>query len=112
MAALLLSLALLATGTYLNRRLEARPTIPGYILSSSGEIVEAEEYPNSAYLPEGPVRSTFQFLCDFTPGGQTVQHIDLPANQPKLELFMAYDAVLFTLATGLGLVLFKRKDLK
>lgn len=108
--AMLLSLALLSAGTYLEGRLEARPNVQGYTLTVNGEIVEAEESPNPAYLPEGPVRDVFQFLSDFTPGGQTLQHVNQRAARP--ELLIAYDAVLFGLATAAGLILFRRKDLK
>lgn len=109
-AAMLLSLALLSAGAYLEGRLEAAPTIQGYHLTVNGEVVEAEESPNPAYVPEGPVRDTLQFLSDFTPGGQTLQHVNQRAKQP--EKLIAYDAVLFVLTTGAGLLLFKRKDLK
>ena len=108
--AMLLSLALLSAGAYLEGRLEAAPTIQGYHLTVNGEVIEAEESPNPAYLPEGPVRDAFQFLSDFTPGGQTLQHVNQRAAQP--EKLIAYDAVLFVIVTAAGLFLFKRKDLK
>ena len=109
-AAMLLSLALIFAGAYLEGRLEAVPTIPTYTVTVNGEIVEGEGYPNPAYVPEGPVRDIFQFLRDFTPGGQTVQHVNQQAERP--EVLIVYDAVLFVLSTGAGLLLFKRKDLK
>ena len=109
-AAMLLSLALLSAGAYLEGRLEAQPTVQGYVLSVGGEIVEAEESPNPAYVPEGPVRDAIQFLSDFTPGGQTLQHVNQRAARP--EILIVYDAVLFVLITTAGLLLFKRKDLK
>ena len=109
-AAMLLALAMLAAGAYLEGRLEAGPTIPGFTVIVNGEVEEAEEYPNPDYLPEGPVRDAFQFLSDLTPGGQTLQHIEQRAKQP--EKLMAYDAVLFVIATGAGLLLFKHKNLK
>lgn len=109
-AALLLSLVLLMMGAYLETRLDAKPTTQGYTLSVNGELVETEKSPNPLYLPEGPVRDTVRFLSDFTPGGQTLQHINQTAAQP--EKLIVYDAVLFIIATGLGLVLFRRKDLK
>ena len=108
--AMLLSLTLLMAGTYLEGRLEARPTVQGYTLTVDGELAMAEEYPNPAYLPEGPVRTAFQFFSDFTPGGQTLQHIEQRAKRP--EKLMAYDAVLFAIVTAAGLALFRRKDLK
>lgn len=109
-AAILLSLSLLGAGTYLEGRLEARPTIQGYTLTVGGEVVEAEEFPNPAYIPEGPVRDTFRFFSDVIPGGQTIQHMTQRAEHP--EVLIAYDAVIFLAATAAGLVFFKRKDLK
>ena len=108
--AMLLSLALLSAGAYLEGRLEAAPTIQGYTINVNGELVEAEESPNPAYVPEGPVRDAIQFLSDFTPGGQTLQHIEQRAKQP--EKLIVYDVVLFVLTTAVGLFLFRRKDLK
>ena len=109
-AAMLLALTLLAAGAYLEGRLGAAPTVQGYTLTVNGEVVEAEKSPNPAYLPEGPVRDTFRFLSDFTPGGQTLQHVNQRAKQP--EKLMAYDAVLFVLSTAAGLALFRRKNIK
>ena len=107
---LLLSLTLLAAGTHLSNRLDAEPTIRSYSLNMDGEIVAAEEAPNPAYLPDGPVRDVFRFLYDFTPSGQTIQLVELAAKHPvKLA---GYDAVFFFLTTGAGLALFRRKDLK
>ena len=82
-AALLLSLTLLAVGANLN---------------------------DPADVPEGPVRDTTQFLSDFTPGGQTLQHINQRVERP--EVLIAYDGLLFALCTGAGLALFQRKDIK
>ena len=108
-AAILLSLALLMAGSYLEGRLEAAPTLQEYAITVNGEFI-AEEYPNPAYLPEGPTRNVFQFLIDFTPGGQTLQHV--VRRVERCEVMIAYDALLFGLCTGAGLLLFKRKDLK
>ena len=114
-AAMLLAMALLAAGAYLEGRLEAQPTIQGLVITTVDSLTEitdttAEEYPNPAYLPEGPVRNVFQFLSDLTPGGQTLQHVNQRASRP--EVLMLYDGLVFLLATGTGLILFKRKDLK
>ena len=109
-AAMLLSLVLVMVGAYLGGRLEAEPTIQGYAISVNGKLEKAEEYPNPAYLPEGPARDAIQFFCDFTPGGQTLQHIEQRVKQP--EKLMVYHAVLFALSTAAGLLLFRRKDLK
>ena len=113
--AMLLAMALLAAGAYLEGRLEARPTIQGLVITTVDSLTNLqdttfEEYPNPAYLPEGPVRNVFQFLSDLTPGGQTLQHVNQRASRP--EVLILYDGLVFLLATGTGLILFKRKDLK
>ena len=109
-AAMLISLALLSAGAYLEGRLEAGPTFPGFTVIVDGEVQEREDFPNPNYLPEGPVRDAFQFLSDFTPGGQTLQHVTQRAKHP--EVLIAYDGVLFILCTVAGLLLFRRKDIK
>ena len=108
-AAMLLVLALLMAGAYLEGRLEAQPTLQEFAITVNGESI-VEEYPNPAYLPEGPARDALQFLVDFTPGGQTLQHTVLRAE--RSEVMIAYDAVLFVITTGAGLALFWRRDLK
>ena len=108
-AAMLLSLVLLAAGAYLEGRLEAPPTLQEFAITVNGESI-VEEYPNPAYVPEGPARDALQFLIDFTPGGQTLQHTVQRAE--RSEVMIAYDAALFVITTAAGLFLFKRKDLK
>ena len=107
---MVLALALLAAGAYLNGRLTAPPTIQGYELSVNGQLVAAKPQPNPSYVPEGPVRAVLQFLYDFLPGGQTGQYVTTEAARPGV--LMAYDGVLFAAVTAAGLVLFRRKDLK
>lgn len=109
-SAILLSLVLLLSGLYISGRLDAQPTVDGYTINIEGVITHTEQEPNPAYLPDGPKRQVFQFLYDFFPGGQSVQYGSLRAERP--ELLTAYDAVVFILTTGTGMVLFRRKDLK
>ncbi len=113
-AAILLAWALLLAGVYVETRLNAAPTVPGvYVVTdgSGGTIVEeAEESPNPDYLPEGPVRDVFQLLDDFCPGSQVIRYASLEAARP--EVLMLWDGVIVLAATGAGLALFRRKDLK
>ncbi len=44
------------------------------------------------------------------PGGQTGQYVTAEVSRPWLLIL--YDAALIAAATGVGLVLFRRKDLK
>lgn len=109
-AAVLVVLALMLIGVYLEGRLEAPPTLQGYTLSANGELVQSDPSPNPHYLEEGPVRSLFQFLCDFTPGGQTLQHVQRTADRP--ERFIIYNSIIFAAVTAAGVLLFRCKDLK
>lgn len=110
-AGLLLALLLLLAGSYLNSRLEEPPTEADFVIVN-GQMMLTNERDNPRYLPEGPVRQTCQFLFDFLPGGQTVQYANPDTANRQPFLLMTYDAVLFVLTTGAGLLLFKRKDLK
>ena len=107
--AMIFSLALLAAGANLEGRLEATPTLQEFAITVNGESI-VEEYPNPAYVPEGPARDALQFLVDFTPGGQTLQHS--MQRVERSEVMIVYDAVLFVTTTAAGLVLFRRKDIK
>lgn len=109
-AALVLAVALLGAGGYLNGRLSAPPTVQGYQLAINGELAETDPMPNPDYLPDGPSRNAFQFLCDFIPGGQTIQYASLSARRPAV--LMAYDGVIVLLSTAAGLTLFQRRDLQ
>lgn len=109
-AAVLLALALLTAGAYLNGLLTAPPTIQGYDLSVNGQLAAAKPQPNPSYVPEGPVRTVLQFLYDFLPGGQTGQYVTTEASRPGV--LIAYDGAIFAAATAAGLMLFRRKDLK
>lgn len=109
-AVVLTVLVLMLLGVYLEGRLEAPPTLQGYSLTANGELVLSDPTPNPHYLQEGPVRNAFQFLNDFTPGGQTSQHIAERAK--NLEGFIVYNAIIFAAVSAAGVLLFRRKDLK
>ncbi len=108
--ATMLAVALLAAGSYTFNRLQAPATLNEYGISIDGQVSELQSGPNPEYLPEGPLRTVFQFLSDALPGGQAGQYITTKAEHPvKL---MTYDGAIVFLTTAAGLVLFNRKDLK
>lgn len=116
-AALLICLALMAFGVYVDSRLQAEPTIDGLVIHTTDEagnidwdntVVEKE--PNPLYLPEGPLRNAFDFLHDFTPGGQMMQYAAVSPKRP--EVMIQYNAVIIIITTAIGVYLFKRKDLR
>ena len=116
-AALLLALTLMAAGVYIDSRMQAGPTIDGLVIHTTDELGNidwdnsiVEKEPNPLYLPEGPLRNAFDFLHDFTPGGQMMQYAAVSPKRP--EIMIQYNAVIVIITTAIGIYLFKRKDLR
>lgn len=83
-------------------------TIIGYTTSEDGqgEYIELE---NPKYL-EGSEREVVQFLYDFIPGGQVAQCMSM--EEVNIEKLPIYSLMIVVLSTGVGLIFFKKKDLK
>lgn len=107
--ALVLSFILLLSGSYLYSYLNYPPTYTQMTYNPVSEEWEEKEAPYPFYL-EGTKRDVFQLLCDVTPGGQIMQCNAWDA--PNLPLLPVYSAALTVVTTGVGLWLFRRKDLK
>ena len=105
---ILLAVLLLIAGLYLEGRLEAPEYISDYIITVDG-VDRTEPEPNPRYL-RGTEREVYQFLYDFTPGGQTVQYSMVAAG--NLLGMPVYSLIIFAVSTGAGAALFRRKDLK
>ena len=73
---------------------------------------QIEMVPNPRFLAP-PQRRLYTFLLNFLPGGQAFQLSDsIDVEGGSGPLMAAYGLLLSTLATGLGLLAFRRKDLK
>ena len=83
--------------------------LSGYSYTENGVTVEEPDVRNSNYI-SGTRRQVYAFLRDFTPGGQMLQISDMDAEKPAM--LALYDGIILLAATGLGMVLFRRKDLK
>ena len=85
---------------------------PEIIVSDSGEVsYSGEMEPNPNYIPEGsPKRAFYNFLMDFTPGGQSLQ-ISAQAID-NLSKMCFYDIGWLVVLTVAGVLVFRRKDLK
>ena len=85
---------------------------PEIIISDDGGVSysgEMERNPN--YIPEGsPKRAFYNFLMDFTPGGQSLQ-ISAQATD-NLSKMCFYDIGWLAVTIGAGVLIFRRKDLK
>lgn len=99
---------LLFLGIYLNARLTEPAVIPAREYIENGRILVQEAMPNPAYV-QGLKRTVFALLYGL-PGCQAVQLIAAaeacPVHLPLVSLGAG------AVSTGVGLVLFQRKDLK
>lgn len=73
------------------------------------EIVTDMTIPNPNYL-EGKTRAVYEFINDFQPVGQAYQLALLATD--RLWLFALYDIIVMILTGGIGLWVFRRKDLR
>ena len=71
--------------------------------------VESELRPNPNYV-SSPLRAVYQFFCDFLPTGQSMQLTGDAAD--RSPLLAVYSLAVTAVSTGLGLLLFRRKDIK
>lgn len=108
-ACILLVFALLLAGVYITSALSEPEYYSAYSYTENGVTVEAPEERNPNYLT-GTKRQVYEFLQDFTPGGQALQLSGLHAAHPaQLAL---YSGVILLLTTSCGILIFRRKDLK
>ena len=105
---ILLAFLFLIAGIQINGMLSQPKTIIGYTTSEDGqgEYIELE---NPKYL-EGSEREVVQFLYDFIPGGQVAQCMSMEA--VNIEQLPIYSLLMVVVSTGVGLIFFKKKDLK
>lgn len=86
-----------------------RGSIYAYSHTENGVTVEAPEERNPNYST-GTKQQVYEFLQDFTSGGQALQLAGLHAEQPaQLAL---YSGTILLLTTCCGILVFRRKDLK
>ena len=95
-------------GVYLSSCLSEPEKESSYVYMENGAVLGEEEQPNPNYL-EGTKRKVYQFLYDFTPGGQIVQITEMNVTDP-LRLCL-YAALITAVTTGTGLYFFEKKDL-
>lgn len=106
---ILLVFALIFLGVYITSALNEPEYYSGYSFTENGMTVEEEETTNPNYVG-GTKRQVYEFLQDFTPGGQVLQLSEMDAEAPGM--LALYDGIILLGATGFGLAFFRRKDLK
>lgn len=99
---------LLLAAVYLRSRLLSPEYLNGS-WNTKGEFIPGEQAPNPQYLG-GAQRAVFEVLYALLP---TSQAIELASRQAQDPYRMAlYSAAVVVLSTGIGVFLFRRKDLK
>lgn len=101
---------LLFGGIYIESSLSQPEVYPGYVYIENGETISEEETPNPHYL-RGTKREVYEFLNDFLPGGQSMQIKDV-SDIKHMGLLELYSGIIIVVATGAGVIFFRRKDLK
>lgn len=83
---------------------------PNAYVTIDGSFVQREELtPNPNYLT-GTKRVVYEYIRDVNPGGQALQLSRM--DNTNLWPMALYSAIIVIVSTGLGLVFFRRKDLK
>ena len=106
---ILLVFVLLFLGVYITSALDEPEYLAAYSYTENGVTVEEPEMKNPNYI-SGTKRQIYEFMQDFTPGGQMLQISDMDAEKPMM--LAIYDGIILLLVTGFGLVFFRREDLK
>lgn len=105
---ILTAFVFLFSGMHFDAVLSTPETYPEYDVVN-GEAVVVGEFPNPNAV-KGTERDVYEFLYDFTPGGQAVQYAEMKADQP--QTLILYSAVIIAVATGAGLFFFRKKNLR
>lgn len=108
---LLTTLIMLFASLTIWQRLEAPEYYEAYeyVNGDTGETISAEREKNPKYLT-GTKREFYEFLNNFIPGSQLYQiAMNLSDN---LKLIVIYDFVIIAVTTGVGIIVFQKKDLK
>lgn len=106
---ILLAFVLIFLGVYITSALNEPEYLAGYSYTEHGVTTEAPDTKNPNYI-SGMKRQIYEFMQDFTPGGQVLQISDMDTEKPAM--LALYDGIIFFAATGLGMIFFRRKDLK
>ena len=108
-ACILLVFALLLAGVHITSALNEPEYYSAYSYTENGITVEAPEERNPNYLT-GTKRQVYEFLYDFTPGGQALQLANINTEHP-IQLAL-YSGLILLASSACGILIFRRKDLK
>lgn len=110
---LVLMTVMFFTGSFIQSRLAEPETYEGYAMynAETGQIVVQEEpEPNPSYVG-GTTRVVLEFLDRFLPMGQSIHYSNMESGDRPWEMPL-YSLIIIAATTGVGAVLFKKKDIK
>ncbi len=106
---LIVAMAILFAGSYFKILLSEPEYYEGAFMTEQG-VLENKKVKNSRYLPPGTQRDIYEFLDEFLPGGQQLKLMEGEVEEPYK--YMGYSSIITVVVTGLGIMLFRKKDLK
>lgn len=107
---ILLAVLLVVFGAVCNSRLQEPEYYDAYTYTdSTGNSIEEGKALNSNYLT-GAKREVYQFIYDAQPMGHALQLTTLELTRP--ERLPLYSLLVIVLTTGVGIVVFSKKDIK
>lgn len=106
---ILLAFGFFFVSSYIDNRLNEPQFYPYAVVNEQGEFETDEVIPNNSYL-EGTHRVIYEVMNDFLPANQAIQLLQMKTNHALLMVI--YDGIIILVTTVLGIIIFKRKDLK
>ena len=108
---ILSAFVLLLLSGYIHSALSEPKTYDAYIeVTDKGYVISHEGTEENPYYLEGTKRKVYEFLRDFLPSGQGVQIAERSADHMGQRLL--YSCLIIVCTTGVGMLLFEKKDIK
>ena len=108
----ILSVCLLfAASVYISAKLNEPETYPEISsFADDGTVIDARDVPNPGYV-RGTQRQIYEFLDEFLPTGQSVI-LTRGDKDASFLLMSAYSAGITAVAAGMGIFIFRKRDIK
>lgn len=104
------AVVLLYGGIFVSGKLHEPEFYSTYYQDAEGEVFERQDTPNPNYVG-GNLRKVLTVANDVNPGGQAIGVFTMEEGLDAVKL-AGYDLAVLVLVTGVGMLLFKKKDLK
>lgn len=109
--AMLVAMAMLIASMTIVSMLSAREYIDNaFVMNEVGEFVKSDPIPNPRYLT-GVKREVYQHILNLIPVGQMIQFGNLQ-DIPQMYFLPLYSIIVVIICTGVGLVIFQRKNIR